>query len=92
MGEVEHSFEPTPRRVRVRFGGADIAESQHALLMMGGYKPPLYELSNYYFPRARAHRPARGERPPLALRHAGRGHALDGARRRARGGWRGLEL
>ena len=42
MGDVEHSFEPTPRRVRVRFGGIDIAETDRALLMMGGYKPPLY--------------------------------------------------
>jgi uncharacterized protein (DUF427 family) len=53
MGDVEHSFEPTARRVRVRFGGADIAQSGHAPLMMGGYKPPLYGLANYYFPRAK---------------------------------------
>ena len=51
MGDVEHSFEPTARRVRVRFGGVDIADTRRALLMMGGYRPPLYELSNYYFPR-----------------------------------------
>ena len=51
MGDVEHSFEPTQRRVRTRFGGVDIADSRRGLLMMGGYKPPLYELSNYYFPR-----------------------------------------
>ena len=46
-----HSFEPTGRRVRVRFGNVDIADTRRALLMMGGYKPPLYELSNSYFPR-----------------------------------------
>jgi uncharacterized protein (DUF427 family) len=51
VGDVEHSFEPTERRVRVRFGGVDVADSKRALLMMGGYEPPLYELSNYYFPR-----------------------------------------
>ena len=46
MGDVEHSFEPTRRRVRTRFGGVDVAGSRRALLMIGGYKPPLYELSN----------------------------------------------
>jgi uncharacterized protein (DUF427 family) len=51
VGDVEHSFEPTQRRVRVRFGGVDVADTKRALLMMGGYKAPLYELSNYYFPR-----------------------------------------
>jgi uncharacterized protein (DUF427 family) len=50
MGDVEHSFEPTERRMRVRFGGADVADSKLAL-MMGGYTPPLYELSNHSFPR-----------------------------------------
>jgi uncharacterized protein (DUF427 family) len=51
MGDVEHSFEPTERRVRVRFGGVDVADSKRALLMMGGDTPPLYELSNHSFPR-----------------------------------------
>ena len=51
MGDVEHSFEPTERRVRVRFGGVDVADSKRALPMMGGYKPPLYELWNCSFPR-----------------------------------------
>jgi uncharacterized protein (DUF427 family) len=84
MGDVEHSFEPTPRHVRVRFGGADIAQSKHALLMMGGYKPPLYELSNYYFPRAdvrmglllpsehRSRCAARGEATHWSVRAGGR--------------------
>jgi len=51
VGDVEHSFEPTLRRVRARFGGVDVADTRRALLMMGGYTPPLWELSNYYFPR-----------------------------------------
>jgi uncharacterized protein (DUF427 family) len=84
MGDVEHSFEPTARRVRVRFGGVDIAETDRALLMMGGYVPPLYELSNYYFPRVdvrtdllvasahRSHCPARGEATHWTVRAGGR--------------------
>jgi hypothetical protein len=74
MGDGEHSFEPTPRRMRVRLGGADIGETRHALLMIGGYEPPLYELSKDYFPRAHVRmESARRERPPLAMRHAGQG-------------------
>ncbi len=76
--------------MRVRFGGVDIAETQRALLMMGGYKPPLYELSNYYFPRAdvrtdllvpsehRSHCPTRGE----ATHWTVRGRRRRGRRRR----------
>jgi uncharacterized protein (DUF427 family) len=54
MGDVEHSFEPTERRVRVRFGRLEIARSHGALLLMGGSEPPLYELSSDSFPRADA--------------------------------------
>ena len=89
MGDVEHSFEPTLRRVRVRFGGVDIAATDSALLMMGGYKPPLYELSNYYFPRAdvrtdllvpsahRSHCETRGEATHWTLRVGEREAAND---------------
>ena len=90
MGDVEHSFEPTQRRVRVRFGGVDVADTRRALLMMGGYKPPLYELSNYYFPREdvrddvlvpsthRSHCATRGEATHWTVRAGGR-DALNGA-------------
>ena len=61
--------------------------------MMGGYKPPLYELSNYYFPREDVRADLLvAERTPLALRDTRRGDALDGARGRPRGRRRRLEL
>lgn len=50
MGNPDHSYEPTGRRIRVRFGGRQIADTTNALLLMGGYRPPKYELSNYAFP------------------------------------------
>jgi uncharacterized protein (DUF427 family) len=52
MGDRDHSFEPTERQIRVRFGGRQIAATSNALLLMGGYRPPTFELSNYAFPRA----------------------------------------
>jgi uncharacterized protein (DUF427 family) len=52
MGSPEHSYEPTGRRIRVRFGGRQIADTTSAILLMGGYRPPKYELSNYAFPAA----------------------------------------
>ena len=89
MGDVEHSFEPTLRRVRVRFGGADIADTRRALLMMGGYKPPLYELSNYYFPREDVRSDLLVPTAITARTAPTRGEATHWtvARRRARGAW-----
>src|SRR3954452_5159172 len=103
MGDVEHSCEPTLRRVRARFGGVDVADTRRALLMMGGYTPPLWELSNYYFPRedvrsdvlvpsGRSSRcPARGEATRWTVTAGGR-EAFYGAGsyERPTAGWEGI--
>lgn len=48
--------EPTPRRVRVRFGGVTVADSKRALLLRqygpGRHAGDPFRLPTYYFPRA----------------------------------------
>ncbi len=44
MGDVAHSFEPTARRVRVRFGGEVVAESARPCLLFETGMPTRYYL------------------------------------------------
>ena len=45
--DYEIRFEPSPRRVRVEFNGAWVADSERALILHETRRPP-----SYYFPRA----------------------------------------
>jgi uncharacterized protein (DUF427 family) len=47
----KYYYEPTPRRIRVKFGGEIIADSKKALLVWEGGGPRLH----YYFPREDVH-------------------------------------
>ena len=52
----EHRLLATDRRVRAVFGGETIADTPTAFMGFGGYRPPLYELGTWWFPRAHVRR------------------------------------
>lgn len=49
---IEHRLFATDRRVRAEIGGIVVADTPHAHMGVGGYRPPVYELGTWWFERA----------------------------------------